>query len=191
MLFSIRTLASQPSTVEVKPNCKFQKFDKNKLKHGDDSDLSDVLPTLEMGDIVEYYTEGRFSVHNMIEYILNVTGKADVLIATWAMTEAPLRTISRLKTEGKIGKLECLLEHKVPGHNPKSYAFAKQIFDEIWLGKCHAKVIVIENENWQVVITTSANLTRNRRIESGDIKCIKQSADFNREWINNQKKKCT
>lgn len=158
------------------------------MKHGDDSDLADVLPTLQMGDVVEYFTHGRFSLHNLIEYVLQVSGPANVLIATWAMTDAPLRTISRLKNEGKILKLECLLEHKVPGHNPRAYAFASQVFDEIWLGKCHAKVVVIENEDWQVVITTSANLTRNRRIESGDIKCIKESADFNRKWINEQKK---
>jgi hypothetical protein len=93
-----------------------------------------------------------------------------------------------MKTEGLILNLACLLEYKVPGHNPKSYSFANQIFDEIWLGKCHAKVVVIENESWSVVITTSANLTRNRRIESGDIKCDKSSAAFNREWIENQRK---
>ena len=187
MLFSTQTLPSQISKPETKSNCEFKRISKLHMKHGDDSDLSDVLPTLEMGDILEYFTHGRFSMHNLIEYVLRVTGPADVLIATWAMTEAPLRTISRLKNEGKILKLQCMLEHKVPGHNPKSYAYAKEIFDEIWLGRNHAKVVVIENENWAVVITTSANLTRNRRIEAGDIKCSRESAEFNRKWINEQK----
>ena len=187
MLFSTKTLQCPVLEAKTK-NCEFNKLSKLLIKHGDDSDLADVLPTLQMGDLVEYYTEGRFSLHNLIEYVLKVTGSAKVLIATWAMTEAPLRSLMRMKTEGLILKMECLLEHKVPGHNPKSYSFANQIFDEIWLGKCHAKVVVIENEIWSVVITTSANLTRNRRIESGDIKCDKSSAAFNRQWIENQLK---
>lgn len=187
MLFNFQTLLSPVSKPIIESNCEFKRISKRHLKHGDDSNLSDVLPTLEMGDIVEYYTKGRFSKHNLIEYILRVTGPADVLIATWAMTEAPLRTLARLKNEGKILKLECMVEHKVPGHNPKSYGYAKQFFDQIWLGRNHAKVVVIENQDWAVVITTSANLTRNRRIESGDIKCSRESVEFNRKWINEQK----
>ena len=186
MLFNTQTLPSQISK-PILNNCEFKKIRKNNMKHGDDSDLSDVLETLEMGDLVEYYTNGRFSMHNLIEYILRATGPANVLIATWAMTEAPLRTLQRLKSEGEILKLECMLEHKVPGHNPKSYAFAKAFFDDIWLGRNHAKVGVIENEDWGVVITTSANLTRNRRIEAGDIKCSIESAKFNRDWITQQR----
>lgn len=187
MLFSTRTLQCHPLEAKTK-NCEFNKLSKLRIKHADDSDLADVMPMLQMGDLLEYYTEGRFSLHNLIEYVLRVTGAGNVLIATWAMTEAPLRSLMRMKKEGLILGLECLLEHKVPGHNPKSYSFASQIFDEIWLGKCHAKVVVIENEDWSVVITTSANLTRNRRIESGDIKCDKSSAAFNRQWIEKQRK---
>jgi hypothetical protein len=189
MLFSTKTLPSPTSVVVPPNNAQFNNLNQIKVvKHGDDSNLSDLLPSLEMGDLLEYYTEGRFSLHNLIEYLLKITGSANVLIATWAMTEAPLRSLARMKNEGLIKRLECLLEHKVPGHNSRAYAYAKNIFDEIWLGKCHAKVAIIENDDWGIVITTSANLTRNRRIESGDIKCSMSSATFNRAWIENQKK---
>lgn len=161
----------------------FEKLPKFRLKGGGDVNLSKELSGLKMGDVVEYWTEGKFSLHNLIEGIINITGPATVMIVTWAMTEAPLRTLARLKREGKITQLYCLLEHKVTGHNSKSYGYALQIFDEIQLARCHAKVVLIENEDWAVSITTSANLTRNRRIECGDIKCLRESVDFHKKWI--------
>lgn len=154
-----------------------------KIKAGDDSNLADIISELNEGDLVEYISKGRFSLHNIIEHLLKLTGPAEVTLVTWAMTEKPLRTLHRLKSEGMITELYCLLEHKVPGHNPKSFHFAKTFFNGIWLARCHAKSVVIENEKYGIVVSTSANLTRNLRIENGNIKVSQESVKFAKKWI--------
>ncbi len=183
MLFVTKNIRSQ--TLQPKTNEQSDRIQRKLklVKVADDTNLADVIATLEEGDLIEYVTKGRFSLHNVIERILSVTGPANVTLVTWAMTTKPLQALFRLKQEGKIQALHCLLEHKVPGHNPKSYHFALSFFDTINLARCHAKCVVIENDKIGVVVTTSANLTRNLRIEVGDIKVSKVSVEFAKKWI--------
>lgn len=141
-------------------------------------DLATIIPTLEMGDVLEWMTDGRWSSHNLTAHLLKLAGPSDLLIATWAITQEPLEMLERLKTDGSVKRLEGLFESKIQHHNPKAWHYAKGVFDDIWTAKCHAKVTVITNENWNIAVVSSANWTRNRRIEAGVICAEKAVRNF-------------
>ena len=149
---------------------------------------SETLPALAMGDVCEWVSMGRWSSHQLIKQLLTLTGPADVILATWAITQKPLETLERLKIDGQIKSLRGLFESKIAAYHAKSYAYAQGFFDETWLAKCHAKVTVITNETWQIAAVSSANCTINRRAECGVILCNPESAAFHEKWILSLKK---
>lgn len=150
-----------------------------------------VLGEIEPDQIIQFSTGGQWSTHEMIEYILLKTGPARVCLSTWTITELPLRTLLSLHKRGLITELNCLFDHRIKERTPKAFQLAQAIVSNLKLTKVHAKVTVIENERWGVAIISSANLSRNPRIEAGVIFTDQKSAAFHRDWmmeeINNQK----
>lgn len=179
MLLSTKTLQS--------PQLKGNKFEVKKRA----AKLDFLLPTelefvpklLAPESTIEFVTHGAWSAHHLLEKVLLTTGPANVIITTWAITERPLRTIHRLKSQGLIQKLGGLFDRKLSHHNPKAYGFAQEVFDAVILSTCHAKVTLIENKEWAIAINSSANYTVNRRTEVGTIHCSRESMEFHKKWI--------
>lgn len=82
-----------------------------------------------------------------------------------------------MKQQGMIRTLRCLFGDRVPVMSPNAWQVARFNFDELKLSKCHAKVQVIRNVDWGVVIMGSANFTINPRWEAGVVCCDKGIAD--------------
>lgn len=126
-------------------------------------------------------------MHQLIKHICEIIGPSEVTLCTWAMTEKPLEVIQMLKQKGLITKLTGLFEDKITTKG-KGYAFAQQFFDETFLTRIHAKVTVFQNEHYSVTVFSSANLTKNRRVESGTIICDKKTAQWAKNYILSLKK---
>jgi hypothetical protein len=147
-------------------------------------DLHKELPPIEMGTMIEFVTHGRWSVHKIVKHLIGITGSVDVHIATWTITEEPLRMLYKMKNEGEIKHLTCLFDNRIKERTPKSYQFASQFVDTMGLSKSHAKVTVLQNENWSITVNGSMNWSNNPRTESGVIVSTKESAMFHQKWIN-------
>lgn len=148
--------------------------------------LKQVVDKIEIGTDVHYYTKGAWSMHDMLEYILHRTGPAHVWLTTWSVTEGPLRNICRLIDEGQILSLTALFDHKIDQRKPASLQLALGLNARIHLVKCHAKMLVVQNELWSISVTGSANLTKNSRLEAGVISCSPDIANFHKSWIENE-----
>lgn len=187
-LFTTKDLCSQTSMkVETEGGFELLNIPKGPLKFAQDEDLTDVFSELQEHEIILYFTNGRWSMHQLIKHICEVIGACEVTLCTWAMTEKPLATLQMLKQKGQITKLTGLFEDKITTKG-KGYAFAKQFFDETFLTRIHAKVTVFENENYSVTVFSSSNLTKNRRVEAGTIICDKETAHWARNYILSLKK---
>lgn len=145
--------------------------------------VSTVLPTLERGVTYHYATAGLWSSHDLLLHLLGLTGPARVWIATWSMTEEPVRMLVQALDTGLITELSALLDVRVRVRNPKVLAFAKHNLAKVTETVCHAKVTVIENESWSIAIVGSANYTNNPRIEAGVVSVCSGAASFHRNWI--------
>ncbi len=187
MLFSTKDLCSQSLISQNEGVFDLLKRPKGPIKFAQDEDLSDVFTELQEEEIIMYFTKGRWSMHQLIKHICEIIGPSEVTLCTWAMTEKPLEVIQMLKHKGLITKLTGLFEDKITTKG-KGYAFAQQFFDETFLTRIHAKVTVFQNEQYSVTVFSSANLTKNRRVESGTIICDTATAQWAKNYILSLKK---
>lgn len=132
---------------------------------------------------LHFVTFGRWSMHDLIFYVLKQTGPAHVKIASWSVAEKAVRTFVSKVESGEILSCEWLLDPRVKVRNPKPLQMIQANFVHRFAA-CHAKVTTIENENWNISIVASANLTNNPRIERGVIFPFKDVFEFDNNWIN-------
>jgi hypothetical protein len=147
-------------------------------------ELNELEQLIQQNACIEFVTHGAWSSHQLFEKIINITGPAHICIATWAISQKPMEKLEKLKREGKILSLSGFLERKIPTHNAKTFGYAQVIFDEIFLTANHAKVMLFENEIWNISVISTANWTINRRTEVGEIFCNADSVQFQKKWMN-------
>lgn len=103
--------------------------------------------------------------HSVLEKILECTGPAELALASYSVSEPALRVLHRLKSDGQITKLSFLFDRSVRNHKLDLLAFAAQFADEIFLDSSHIKLALINNDQHNVVVITTANITNNERWE--------------------------
>lgn len=147
-------------------------------------DKINVIGDLSMGKFIDYVSMGRWSMHELVLYVLSYTGPAHVKFCTWSISEESFRVFSKAISQELILSLDCLFDRRIKIRKAAKFQFAKKVCSRVYVQlDCHAKVTLIYNEDWHVVIKSSANMTNNRRIESGVIICDKKVLDFNLSWM--------
>lgn len=142
-------------------------------------------------DAFEFYTnqvicftsDGAWNMHDLVYYLLKRFGSGRMYFTTWAISEIAMRQLYLYQKDGLITELFGLLDYRNTSRKPAELAFIEQNSTTIKLEKIHAKVTVLELENAYIAINTSANYTRNPRIETGDIFVSKEVTDFHKSWI--------
>nr|DAO02695.1 MAG TPA: hypothetical protein [Caudoviricetes sp.] len=111
--------------------------------------------------------KGEWAIHEVLPTLLSAIGPANIRIATFSISEDSLRPLFFLTEEKKITTLKMLLDTTVKRHKLDLLLFAANISPEIRIDSCHAKVLLVENEEYNFGIAGSANLNQNHRWESG------------------------
>ncbi|GAB3177605.1 phospholipase D-like domain-containing protein [Telluribacter humicola] len=145
--------------------------------------LQIAVQQLQPGKSLHYLSRGLWSMHDLLFRVLELTGPADVALATWTITQEPVQMLVAGMEQGLIRSLSALFDVRVQIRNEDVYYYAQHNIARIGLAVCHAKVTVIENEAWHITINGSANYTNNPRIESGVITESREIAAFHRSWI--------
>jgi len=143
------------------------------------------LPELQQNKTIPFASSGNFSMHELMEYLLEKTGSANVRVSSFSISEVAIRSFFNLMEKETIHSLRCLFDISVKRHKLGLLFFVNNIGSTIAISKNHAKLILIENNNWKVVIVGSANLQVNDKNEAG---IISTDADFYRfydETFNN------
>lgn len=125
-----------------------------------------------------YFSDGKWSLHDLLEYLLSITGKSVVLISSYSIGEASVREFLRLKESGQITTLKCMLDFSVKSQKSGLLFFASNVADEIRLAANHSKLILIMGVDIQFTVITSANFTDNPRYETGVINSNPQLYKF-------------
>jgi len=124
--------------------------------------VAECFPIIEQGFDYHFSTAGIWSSHDLLFHIISLIGPAHVTIATWSITEAPAAMLMRGLLEKQILSLNALFDVRVRVRSPSSFEFIKHNLGEFCkISSCHAKVTVIENDDWKISITGSANYTNN------------------------------
>lgn len=148
--------------------------------------VANVIGNISMGKTIHYVSKGEWSMHDLLFHILSQTGPAHVTFSTWSMSEIAVRQMIDAVESGLLLSLAAALDWRVKVRRPEVLELVRFNFENIRLVNCHAKVAVVQNYKWSVVIVGSANFTNNPRIEAGVITCDKAIADFHKEWIQHE-----
>ena len=111
-------------------------------------------------------TYGQFSLIDLIEATLEITGPADVTISTWSAGFYDVDAAVRFRDNGLLLSCRFLMD-SMPKRGQATPGDVGELFgvDSIRTCNSHAKFVLIRNDAWHVVITSSMNLNLNPRLE--------------------------
>jgi len=132
----------------------------------------------EPGNNTPYFSDGEFSMHQLIEHLLEQTGPAKVVLSSFSITEVAIRTFQRLMESRTIQSMACLFDFTVRRHKLGLLFFASSVISRIAITKCHAKIVLIYNGKHYITVVSSANLNINDKIEAGVISADSKIFDF-------------
>lgn len=133
-----------------------------------------------------YFSKGAWSNHDLIEQLVSVSGPARLCLSTWGIGEEAFRKIHHLQTIGKVTHLTCLFDHRISQEKAAELQLVKGMANRIIFMKNHSKVVSVMTATDGFVVYSSANFTRNPRMEAGVIFRGQSVARFTEEFINSQ-----
>ena len=132
------------------------------------SDITDILQPLA-DTPHQAYLNDILQVADVLQWILDQTGPAEVRISSFSISEEFLRRIFFIGKKGLLRNLDIVLDHKATNKTLILWPFIAQTVRNCYLSNNHSKMLLVSNELWNVAMVTSQNLTRGNRFESGFI----------------------
>lgn len=112
-------------------------------------------------------TFGQFSLIDLIQATLRVTGPVDVAISTWSAGFYDIDAAQNFRDNGMIRTIRFVLDSSQQKRGQATVYDVAEIFgrENVRTVRSHAKFATISNNDWQVAITSSMNLNLNQRME--------------------------
>lgn len=152
--------------------------------------VRDSIGEIKQNSTIHFVTAAQWAMHDLLEYLLSVTGPAQVYMTMYSVSEDPARVISKLKREGLITHLAGLVDWHVKHDKSRSFQTVRDCFNIIGYQNVHAKVLAIQNKEWSLCVVASCNFNKNKRFEAGVICVSNEAFRFHRNWIIEEIKKC-
>ncbi|MGN0236751.1 MAG: hypothetical protein ACI4AK_01485 [Lepagella sp.] len=131
------------------------------------------------------YMSNLLQVADILQWILDQTGKASVKMASFSISEEFLRRLFMIKKSGLITDIDIVLDFKATNKTLILWPFIAQTVQNCYLSSSHAKIILVANDQWKISVILSQNLTRGNRFESGFITTTPEIYDTLREQFEN------
>jgi hypothetical protein len=144
---------------------------------------------IEPGCEVFVLSKGLLTFGDAVAYLLETAGPADLVLSTWAAAPPEIRGLRRLLDAGAIRSLQLSIDPSFVSRQRAYTALLRSTFgaESIRLVVVHAKLAVVTNDAWALVLRSSANLNANHRLESFDLSDDRVLADHIRatlgEWF--------
>ena len=116
-------------------------------------------------------TKGQFSMIDIAAAVLEKTGPADVAVWTWCIAEYEVEAIGAFIDRGDIRDFRLVMDWAGAQRDMPIVSDLQNRFgiDCIRVTKTHAKIVMISNDDWKIVIRGSMNLNANPRFEQFDV----------------------
>lgn len=145
--------------------------------------LSKHIGTISQDEMIHFYSFGSFNMMRLIFHLLDQTGPADIFMCSYSISQQTIEAITRRRKKGLIKDIRFIIDHRVKTMKPKPLQMLLQNF-EVRFNAIHAKVSLIENDDWHISIVSSQNATDNPKIERGIIIPFKDVFEFDKEQLN-------
>ena len=117
------------------------------------------------------FTDGKFSLIDVIYAVLKKIGNSDIVICTWSAGIKDSHNIKWMLETNMINTIKIITDMSFPSRK-KNYSVAiDELFgtENIRMARVHAKFVLLKNEHWNIVINTSMNLNANKTVENFQI----------------------
>jgi hypothetical protein len=130
-------------------------------------------------------THGQFSLLDLLQATLDITGPADVDIATWSAGLYDVDAARRFVSDGRIQRIRFVMDSASEKRGQASAVSVGELFgdDAIRTTRSHAKFALVSNSRWSVVITSSMNLNLNARVEQFEMTDDADRHRFFSSWV--------
>jgi len=141
------------------------------------------LPKLEPSGSYHFVSIGQWSLKHVVFHIAALIGKCDVYATTYGLGPGAARGIVTALDKGLFSSFHFLYDNKIKTYKEEAHNICNSNF-AVKICSIHAKVTVLENENWSIVVSGSANWSdSNDKIELTNVFCSKKAASFHKSWI--------
>ena len=101
----------------------------------------------------------------LLAWILEQTGRANVLVTTFSTSEEFLSGFYNLRKKGLIFKATMLADLKASKKTVKLEPLMRKCFDEVYLASNHSKILIVTGAKNVVSVVSSQNNTYGGRAE--------------------------
>lgn len=118
-------------------------------------------------DVCPYQSYLGRGIHTLgvIDWLLEQTGKADIIVTTFSTSIEFVSGFNRLKAQGLVGTATLVADVKASKKTWRLDNIIKATFDSVYLAENHSKVVLLFNERYNISVITSQNQTYGGRIE--------------------------
>jgi hypothetical protein len=116
-----------------------------------------------------FFTWGRWSMHDLLLYLLSFSGPAKVTITSFSLSDITIRLFANATIAGYIKQIDLLLNTAVKRNKTDLLLFAGNVVNKIGLANTHMKIIIIQSDKLSIAVNQSANSTINPAYEAGVI----------------------
>lgn len=159
VLFSTRTQPQTDTPLSIESDAYSELFNGASFKY-----FKQHLNNVQRNMHYHFWTGGQWNMHDLLGYLLTVTGPADCWITTYAISEDSVRKLIYLQGNKLLQEVRCVFDLSAKENKTSAYLLAQSKF-EVTLCPMHAKMLILTNDKWQVAVTGSANWTRNPKAE--------------------------
>lgn len=119
---------------------------------------------------MQVYLSNAVQVADVLEWILNQVGVAEVWQTSFSISEEFLRRLFFISKSKRVSRINLVLDYKATNKTLKLWAFITQVIERTYLADNHSKILLVKSECGDTVsVITSQNLTRGNRYESAFI----------------------
>lgn len=147
------------------------------------SSLGEVIGKISKDMDIHYVSAGSWALHDLLRYVIQQVGPADVLGFTWSITQPAADQLVDMIQKGEIKSLSIVMDGKMSKWSRGASVYLKDHCRDFRIVGCHAKGFWLHSEKMDVSVVSSANFSNNPRIEAGVISTQEGVCDFHHEWI--------
>ena len=145
--------------------------------HDDAGSLADRL---EPGGQVFSIVDGQFSVIDLIAALADRMDAPDLSIMTWTAHREHIEHLVSIKEAGALGDVRFLFDRTIASQRIDVVARVVVSFgqESLRMSRLHTKIYMLRDDDWDVMVTSSANLNNNRRFEHYQISDWPEACDY-------------
>lgn len=149
-----------------------------------ESTMREAIGTISAGTVKYFVSNGSWSMYELLKYVLQQTGPADIDAFTWNLSMPAVTVLIDLRQQGLIRKFRMLCHSAMARYTAEAVSVMQNNCDRLVLFANHAKGFLLKNEKWTVSVVSSANFSNNPQIEAGSISTDPEIYKMHKMWLN-------